>query len=247
MNILAIETAGDLSSVGLLRQDNSGRETIACVTKDRIDNRDEAVITQVNTVVEGGAVCGPVTDDRRRCIAGELKTLDAIAVTLGPGSFTGIRIGLATALGLAYALDKPIITATTFDVAAYGRVKAGHRPLAVFFQASRHSAYMKCFRDGAGDEGREIQFGEIKNRLDKNWTVLASRETVREVTARCGAVLLSIEESRPDARKLLALAKEKFKTRCFSDPAAIVPLYLKKSQAEETLAQNRKINRPAIP
>ena len=50
----------------------------------------------------------------------ELSTLDAVAVSGGPGSFTGLRIGSATAKGLAYSLDIPVVHVPTPDLLAYG-------------------------------------------------------------------------------------------------------------------------------
>ena len=52
-------------------------------------------------------------------IALDLDTIDAIAVAAGPGSFTGLRIGSATAKGLGLALDKPIISVSTIEAMAY--------------------------------------------------------------------------------------------------------------------------------
>ena len=61
----------------------------------------------------------PMLDDICKKINLDLSTIDAIAVAEGPGSFTGLRIGSATAKGLALALDKPIIAVPTVDGIAY--------------------------------------------------------------------------------------------------------------------------------
>ncbi|MCR5272422.1 MAG: tRNA (adenosine(37)-N6)-threonylcarbamoyltransferase complex dimerization subunit type 1 TsaB [Lachnospiraceae bacterium] len=61
----------------------------------------------------------PMLDMLAKMIELDMNTLDAIAITSGPGSFTGLRIGSATAKGLAMALDKPIIPVKTVDALAY--------------------------------------------------------------------------------------------------------------------------------
>ena len=61
----------------------------------------------------------PMLQDICEKIHLDLSTIDAIAVSKGPGSFTGLRIGSATAKGLALALDKPIIPIPTVDAIAY--------------------------------------------------------------------------------------------------------------------------------
>ncbi len=61
----------------------------------------------------------PMLDDICKKIHLDLSSIDAIAVAKGPGSFTGLRIGSATAKGLALALDKPIIPVPTVDGIAY--------------------------------------------------------------------------------------------------------------------------------
>ena len=61
----------------------------------------------------------PMLDVLKDTLNLDLDTVDAIAVAAGPGSFTGLRIGSATAKGLALALDKPIIPIPTVDVIAY--------------------------------------------------------------------------------------------------------------------------------
>lgn len=61
----------------------------------------------------------PMLDEVKRMLELDLDTLDAIAVASGPGSFTGLRIGSATAKGLGLALDKPIVEVPTLEGMAY--------------------------------------------------------------------------------------------------------------------------------
>ena len=58
-------------------------------------------------------------EEIKKSIDLDLSSIDAIAVAAGPGSFTGLRIGSATAKGLGLALDKPLISVPTVDALAY--------------------------------------------------------------------------------------------------------------------------------
>lgn len=60
----------------------------------------------------------PMMEEVRKMVELDLSTIDAIAITGGPGSFTGLRIGAATAKGLGLALEKPIIAVPTVDALA---------------------------------------------------------------------------------------------------------------------------------
>lgn len=61
----------------------------------------------------------PMLDEVKNMLELNLDTVDAIAIAKGPGSFTGLRIGVATAKGIALALDKPMIPVPTVDSIAY--------------------------------------------------------------------------------------------------------------------------------
>ena len=75
----------------------------------------------------------------------DMETIDAIAVAGGPGSFTGLRIGSATAKGLGLALEKPIIGVPTVDALAYNLV--GHRDLVCpLMDARRNQTYTGLYR-----------------------------------------------------------------------------------------------------
>ncbi|TCT13778.1 tRNA threonylcarbamoyladenosine biosynthesis protein TsaB [Natranaerovirga pectinivora] len=101
MKILAIDSSGLTSSVAVVdKYDLISEYTVNCKK------------THSQTLM-------PMIYEMNKSIGLELSSLDAIAVSEGPGSFTGLRIGAATAKGLALALNKPIISVPTLDGLAY--------------------------------------------------------------------------------------------------------------------------------
>lgn len=101
MRILAIDSSGMVASVALWEDDLILAEFSMNYKK-----------THSQTLL-------PMLEDVREMIELDMSTIDAIAVAAGPGSFTGLRIGSATAKGLGFALDKPIIPVPTVDGLAY--------------------------------------------------------------------------------------------------------------------------------
>lgn len=81
----------------------------------------------------------------------EFPALDAIAVTIGPGAFTGLRIGLAAARGIALATGRPLIGVTTMETVAAAQ-DTGGRPLLVALGSRREDIYVQMF--GADAEPR---------------------------------------------------------------------------------------------
>ena len=101
MKILAIDSSGLVAAVALVEDDNLLAEYTINYKK-----------THSQTLL-------PMLNEVGKMIELDLNTIDAIAVTAGPGSFTGLRIGAATAKGLGLALDKPLIAIPTVDGLAY--------------------------------------------------------------------------------------------------------------------------------
>ena len=101
MKILALDSSGLVASVAVAQNDNLIGEYTVNYKK-----------THSQTLL-------PMLDAVAKMIELDLKTVDAIAVAKGPGSFTGLRIGSATAKGLGLALDVPLIEMPTVDGLAY--------------------------------------------------------------------------------------------------------------------------------
>ena len=87
----------------------------------------------------------PMIDSMVELLGIELSTIDAIAVSGGPGSFTGLRIGSATAKGLGLALNKPLIHVPTLDATAYNLYGAGAL-ICPIMDARRNQVYTGIYR-----------------------------------------------------------------------------------------------------
>lgn len=101
MKILALDSSGNVASVAVLEDDNLLAEYTVNYKK-----------THSQTLL-------PMLDEICRMTESDLSGIDAIAVAAGPGSFTGLRIGSATAKGLGLALQKPLVGVPTLAAMAY--------------------------------------------------------------------------------------------------------------------------------
>jgi tRNA threonylcarbamoyladenosine biosynthesis protein TsaB len=128
MRILAIDTALSACSVAICED---GR-TLAAGSRPMQRGQAEAVIPMVEAALRAAGLV--------------YAALDRIAVTVGPGSFTGIRVGLAAARGLGLAAGKPVIGVTTLEALAYGQpsppIGGG---LIVAIDARRGEVYVQRF------------------------------------------------------------------------------------------------------
>ena len=105
MRILAIDSSGLVATVAVVEEENGISRTVAEYTINYKKTHSQTLLPMLDEIVEMTEM--------------DLETVDAIAVSGGPGSFTGLRIGSATAKGLGLALKKPLIHIPTVDGLAY--------------------------------------------------------------------------------------------------------------------------------
>lgn len=127
MRILGIESSSLVASVAIVEDGITMAEYTANFKK-----------THSQTLL-------PMIDEMVNLLGIELSTLDAIAVSGGPGSFTGLRIGSATAKGLGLALDKPLIHIPTLDATAYG-LYGTNALICPIMDARRNQVYTGLYR-----------------------------------------------------------------------------------------------------
>lgn len=130
MKILGIDTSTPIGSVALIDDDN----IVAEHTLNIVQAHSSRLMPAIDNVLKWG----DITPD----------ALDGCAVGIGPGSFTGIRIGVATAKSLCYAVDKPIVGVSTLEAIAYNlRWTDGF--VCPILDARRNEIYGSVFHGGA--------------------------------------------------------------------------------------------------
>ena len=162
--------------------------------------------------------------------------LSAISVSEGPGSYTGLRIGVSAAKGLAYALNIPLITLSTLQIlAAVVKVKYDLKEttmLCPMLDARRMEIYTALF--SAKLELLKEPSAEI---VDENWVKLFPEESViyffGDGMNKCKALLSSLpnalfgEDIFPLPQQACGLSYSKYLTKEFADVAYSEPAYLK--------------------
>ena len=166
------------------------------------------------------------------------EELDAIAVSEGPGSYTGLRIGVSTAKGLCYTLEKPLISIRTLEAMAYevNKFNSEEALLVPMLDARRMEVYTATYDSGMEllsktnakilddssfaetlKENRVLFFGDGS---DKFKPLVESQKNIR-----------FIPEITPSAWAVGQLASQKLLSKDFEDVAYFEPFYLKEFRA----------------
>jgi tRNA threonylcarbamoyladenosine biosynthesis protein TsaB len=219
--ILHIETATETCSVALAndqglmdyRENNEGRSHAALLTVF-IDD-----ILQKNNL--------------------QVRQLDALAVSSGPGSYTGLRIGISAAKGLCFGASKPLISVSTLQSMAFGFMekmiieinKDINAWLCPMIDARRQEVYTSFF-DSQGNVQGEVSAEIIEEHSFLH--ILSKRKVFffgngsdkcREIIRHPNAIFVS--GFHPSAKNMIKLADKSFQGKDFKDVAYFEPLYLK--------------------
>lgn len=221
--ILSIETGTDICSVALA---NDG-ELIALRESDEGRDHAKKVAIFVNELLRETGV--------------QPADLDAIAVGKGPGSYTGLRIGVSFAKGLCYALNIPLIAIGSLDAlteVAREDYDAGildieedewsNATLCPMVDARRMEVYTQVF-DKAGNSLSDVVAEVVTTESFSKWREAGTFVMFGNGAAKCSELLpdATLVAVSPSARGIVRLAEEAFNNGKFEDIAYFEPFYLK--------------------
>ena len=218
--ILCLETATPVCSVAL----NDGCCTIALRETERQNAHSEKITNFIREVMEAANI--------------DYRQLDAVAVSQGPGSYTGLRIGVSTAKGICYAADLPLMAIDTLEAMANGmKMKLGSQIadndlLIPMIDARRMEVYASVFdaqlnriNDTAALVIDEHSFEDLC-RDHHLWLFGDGAPKLSKLFENHPDISI-VEGFRPSAAYMLPLAEKALREQKFVDVAYFEPFYLK--------------------
>ena len=232
MKILAMDTSSDVASVAVTE-----------------DNRLLGEYTMNNKKKTHSQNLMVMIDVLLKDIEVDISEIDLFAVSHGPGSFTGLRIGVATAKALAHACQKPIIGISTLEALAYNLPFCEHIIVPVM-DAGKNRVYAASyiwdegFRTLGEPEAMTIEecvesCGELLETVFVGDGAAVHMEYIKEQLGE-QAFFAPANSLEQRASSVACAAYEKYKNGEASSYTEVNPVYLKKSQAERELEERNK-------
>lgn len=215
--ILCLETATEVCSIALLKND------VVIALEENHEGNSHA--SQITLLIEAVMTKANI----------ELNQLDAIAVSKGPGSYTGLRVGVSTAKGLCYALNIPLIAINTLHSLAQSLSSTiNYQPptlLCPMLDARRMEVYCLLL----DEQLNEVEKTQAKI-IDEN-SFAAALSTYKiyffgNGSSKCKTIIthsnaIFINDIKCSAKRMNTLVYEAFKQKQFEDVAYFEPFYLK--------------------
>ena len=230
MKIIAIDASGIAGSVAYMKDGQLVGEYYICHK-----------LTHSETIM-------PMLEHLKDLIGIELDEVDAIAVTSGPGSFTGLRIGVATAKAMALALQVPVIGVPTLDVIAHNMVYTD-KLICPIMDARRNQVYTSLYKwnkevlERIADHNA-LDMGELLQNLnDREEDIIFIGDGIEVFK---GQILDTLGERAKFAPSFLKMQRastlghiacEEYAKGNTVDADLFAPIYLRKSQAEREIGR----------
>lgn len=229
MNILAVDTALSACSVAILMGNRSGPDRTVVRSTDMARGHAEALMPMLAEALEDAAI--------------GYSDIDRFVVTIGPGTFTGVRVGVAAARGMALVTGRPAVGVTTLEaLAATARANADcpAGPLLVAMDARRDEIYAQAFgSEGAAGEPMVVAIADLLRDLpgDVARVFGSAAEAVAEAALAQGRTMTVLgTDQTPDPVVIAQIGRDR------EIGPAPRPLYLRppdaKPQTQAALARN---------
>lgn len=211
MKLMVVDTTLGLCTAGVFEVDGAGVRQLGLRSEPMVKGHSERI---AGFARDAAAEAGVAFTD-----------LDRIGVTVGPGSFTGLRVGLAFAQGLAAALDRPVVGVSALDALAASAAET--RTVAALIDARRGQVYARFWRGGKADGAAEaLTLDAAATRIATMGTnaVLVGSGAALFADIAAGRTILPLDGPAPEALARLAAT---------ADPASAParPLYLRAPDA----------------
>ena len=221
MRVLGIDTSGYANAVGV----TDGGQVLADFTFEARADSLQKIMANIDSTLKSARLT--------------LEDIDGFGVGLGPGSWTGIRVGVTVAKILAYCTSKPVAGVPTLEVLAYGTGNSETPVCAIISTGAGDTVYAAFYRTRNGEVARDGDYyvGDIAGlaRMVKEPTVLIGAEAMSygELICREGSLGSSIKaiEGVPRGAVVAILAARRLERGESDDVLSLTPLYLKESTA----------------
>jgi len=215
--LLHIETSTKNCSVAVSR---NGEMLCLCEEYDENYGHSEKLHQFVKWALEGAEI--------------SLNELDAVCVSKGPGSYTGLRIGVSAAKGFCYGLNIPLLSLNSLEILAQSQINKDFDLIIPMLDARRMEVYTAVF-DNSGKmiseiEAKVLDENSFRESADKKIIFIGDGvEKSKDVLNLSNAVFL--EGIHPSAKQMIDLAEKKFSQNEWEDTAYFEPFYLKEFMA----------------
>jgi tRNA threonylcarbamoyladenosine biosynthesis protein TsaB len=222
MKVLGVDTSTMTASIGI------------------VEDGEILVETKFSVKVTYSEILLLCIDQALKNISLKIEDLDGFAISIGPGSFTGLRIGLSTLKGLSFATGKPLASVPSLDALAYLSLYCQY-PVVTMLDAKKNQVYAAIYETKDGEVKRESDYlvtdveDLVKRISQKSLFVgpgakLYQKKLIEFLGER--AYFSLGEKSLPSGATVAFLGSQKLILGQFEEIADLEPLYLRKSEAE---------------
>lgn len=222
MLILALDTSTMLGGAALLRDD-------ALIAESRLNvkiTHSERIMTEVNGILLRSGL--------------SLQDVDVFGIAAGPGSFTGLRVGLSTIKGLVYATGKKLVSASTLRSLAWNFPFSAY-DVCPILDARRKEVYAGIYSWSGGDfltllPEQAVSLEDLLEKIKAPTVFLGDGVPIyrTQIEERLGnnAIFAPPHKSVPSPANTAYLCLQRAMRGEFENPIALTPMYLRRSEAE---------------